>query len=455
MRLFAQRSIDSFFGIEDGFGRTGFRRNEAGVRVTHDSVLTDDSVLAAVSLLAGDIAGLPMRAYVTDGHLTKPLARQPDWIDAPDPLDPAITDVAHKSQVALSVLLAGNAYVYCSPNIFNPVTLTVLNPVRVRVTKPGTERLFEVLARGSAFEDWTPRNIETLSSAQVLHIPYMLRPGRLEGLSPVDAQSGNFGISEALRRWLETFFGKGAQVQGFVSLPESASPEAVEDTAERINKRYGGWRKAGILGALGGGAKWEKTGLTPQDADLAGLWRRQLELAARVYGIPPFMIGSQEAAGVAYASAVERAQHYIDHCLMRYTRPIEKAYSRLVPGDGRLSVPHSNTEIRFNFDALLRGDPKARWESYKSGLEAKSRTIDEVRALENLPPMGDYTQEQLEGPGGLLQTPNNNGRPVAAGGQLEDLTGTASDVSGASPTPTGPTPPAPKPMQLIPGGLPK
>lgn len=429
MQLFARRSMtaDDLFGsgYDNARGRT-----EASVSVNHDSALTDDAILSAVSLLAGDIAGLPMRAFSTsDTGLTQPLPRQPSWLDAPDPMDMAITDVAHKTQVALSILLAGNAYVMCEPSVFDPVRLTVLDPTRVRVIKPGQERLFEVMGRSSIYDAWSPGDVlDTLSASQVLHIPYMLRPGRLEGLSPIDAQAGNVGISLSMRKWVETFFGKGAQVAGLVVLPQGAGAVEVESVQARIASKWSSWRKAGAVGVLSGGATWMKTGLTPQDANLDVLWRRQLEMAARIFGIPPFMVGSQEPAGVAYASSVERVQNYLDHCMTRYTRPMEKAYSRLVPGDGRLAVPGSNTEVRFVYDAFLRGDPKARWETYLAALQSKARTIDEIRALENLPPMGDYTPEQLAGPGGLLQSPNNN-----------DPSPDPAPADTAAPPPGGPT----------------
>lgn len=407
MNLFVRRSAEDVFFERNSDG--AYARTDAAVRVTHDSALTDDAILAAVSLLAGDIAGLPMRAFQTSGGLTQPLDRQPAWIEAPDPLDLAITDVQHRMQVALSLLLAGNAYVLCEPSVFDPVSLTVLDPTRVRVCKPGRERTFEVMSRSEQDGLWQPADVEMeLSSAQVLHIPYLLRPGRLTGVSPIDAQSGNLGISIAMRRWVETFFGKGGQVSGLVSLPVGATGQDVDGVQSRIQSKWSSWRKAGVIGVLGGGATFIRTGLSPQDADLGALWRRQLEMAARIYGIPPFMIGSQEPAGVAYASSVERAQHYIDHCLARYTRPIEKAYSRLVPGDGRLAVPGSNTEVRFVFDAFLRGDPGARWATYLTGLQAKAMTIGEVRALENKPPMSGYSPEYLAGPDGLYQTPQNS-----------------------------------------------
>lgn len=434
MQLFARRSVEDVF-FQQGIGGV-VPHNDAGVRVNADTALSDDAVLATVALIAGDIASLPMRAYATSASgLTQPLPRQPSWIEEPDPFDIAITDVAHKTQVALSLLLAGNAYVLCEPSVMNPTMLTVLDPTHVRVVKPGKERLFQVMGRSSIYADWQPDYpLDTLSSSQVLHIPYLLRPGRLEGLSPVAAQGGNVAISIAMRKWVESFFGKGGQVSGFVALPEGAKDADVDSVQERIQARWSGWRRAGVVGVLAGGAQWVRTGLSPQDANLDGLWRRQLEMAARIYGVPPFMVGSQEPAGVAYASSVERAQHYIDHCLNRYTRPIEKAYSRLVPGDGRLVVPHSDTEVRFVFDAFLRGDPKARWETYQVQANLKARPIGEIRALENLPPLSDYPQDYLEGPDGLLQTPNNNPRQFPAGDQ------------GPVPPGDAPVPPAPPTM---------
>jgi HK97 family phage portal protein len=418
MKLFAQRSfnyeIPTLYGsgVDDAIGRT-----EANVRINHDTVLSDDAILSAVSLLAGDIASLPMKAFETDETgLTQPLKQQPSWIEAPDPLDLAITDVQHKTQVALSILLAGNAYILCEPSVYDPVKLTVLNPIRIRVVKPDQQRRFQVMGRTSIYEDWEPSDIlTTYGDDQILHIPYMLRPGRLTGLSPIDAQAGNLGISLAMRKWVETFFGKGGQVSGFIVLPETVAAQALPAIEERIATKWASWRKAGIIGVLNGGASWMKTGLSPQDADLPGLWSRQLEVAARIYGIPPFMIGSQEPAGVAYASSVERAQHYIDHCMMRYTRPMEKAYSRLVPGDARLRIRGSNTEARFVYDAFLRGNPVDRANLFQTLLQSKQRIIDEVRALDNMPPMGDYSQEQLSGPGGLLETPNNNPRLFPGG----------------------------------------
>jgi HK97 family phage portal protein len=54
--------------------------------------------------------------------------------------------------------------------------------------------------------------------------------------------------------------------------------------------------------------------------------------------------------------------------------------------------------IEFNLEGLLRGDSKARAEFYASGLQNGWRTINEVRELENLPPVtgGDVPRMQMQ-----------------------------------------------------------
>lgn len=389
--LFSTRSISPATLFRTGADLT-YGRNEAGVTVTHESALTYSGIWACVRLLVGDISTLPLDAYIRDGGVRRPLRPKPDWIETPDPMDPSVTRIDHIGQVALSILLDGNAFVLAEPDVFNPVSLTVLNPVRVRVTKPRREPEYHVTdMHGRPTGD-------AMGPSNIIHIPYFRAAGSLRGMSPIDMNAGSIAISLAARKYVERFFGSGAMVPGFISLPVEATQPQADDVAKKIAEKHGGWRKAGTWGVLSGGAKVEKVGLSPQDADLTTIFRNQLEEGARIYGIPPFMVGSQEAAGVAYASSVERAQHYIDHALRHYIEPIEVAYRRLVPGP--------TTYVKFNYDAFLRGDTKSRYESYQTGLASKFLYLEDVWRLEDMDPGRKGT---------ALETPNNNGpKPTAA-----------------------------------------
>lgn len=377
--------LDSYVGL-----------NDAGVIVNADTALNYSGFWACVRLLASDISTLPLDALRKDPRgFNVPLEPAPTWIDRPDPEDPSITRIDHFAQVAISLLLDGNAFTLVTPSVFDPMKLEVLNPRRVEVRK--TKGVPEYIIRD---EHGRPTDY-VLTPANIIHISINRRPGQLRGMSPVEANQGSIGVALAAQKYIERFFGSGLQTPGFVTMPADATQLQADQVAAALQKRHGGWRKAHVPSVLTGGATWASSGITPRDAEMTAIFKQQLEEASRIFGIPPVMVGSQEPAGVAYASAVERAQHYIDHCLRHYVVPIEEGYGRLVPGDNRLAIPGSNTELRFNFGGLLRGDMKSRFEAYGTGLEKKFMRIDDVRRLEDWEPFGN------DG-GGLLQTPNNN-----------------------------------------------
>lgn len=359
--------------------------SHAGVSVTQDTALTYSGIWACVRLIASDISTLPVDAYRKVGESRVQLDNQPSWIDTPDPDDPSITHIDHFAQVAVSLLLDGNAFVLATPDVVNPIRLEVLNPRAVDVKK--SHRVPEYRLR-----DGRGQLGQVLGPLDIIHVKINAKPGALRGMSPIEANQGSIGISLAAQKWVERFFGQGAMMPGFVTVPVG-SQTSVDELASDLQKRHGGWRRSGLLGILTGGAEFKASGITPRDAELNAIFNHQLEEGARIYGIPPFMVGSQEPAGVAYASSVERAQHYIDHCLMHYIKPIEVAYTRLVPGDRRLLTPGSDTYMKFNVNALLRGDPAARSAFYRSQWEIGALNADEIRAAEERAPLPDKQGE--------------------------------------------------------------
>ena len=72
--------------------------------------------------------------------------------------------------------------------------------------------------------------------------------------------------------------------------------------------------------------------------------------------------------------------------LMQYLRKIEEALTDLSP---------LGQTIRVDTDVLLRSDTKSRYHSHRVGLEAGFLTIDEVRSIENLPPLTDEQRAEI------------------------------------------------------------
>jgi HK97 family phage portal protein len=367
-------------------------RNESGIHVSQRNALNDTAIWAAVTLLAGDISGLPAKAYREIGDIRQPLSSQPVWIQRPDPLDPTITWPVHIASAAISMLLDGSLFVLVEPDVFNPERLQVLNPTVVHVRKSGRIPMYDIRA--------ADRN-DSLTAANILHAPLFMRPGEDRGISPIDEHAEAIGLSRAAEKYSAKFFGSGATMSGIVEVPPTAgeyTEDDIKSLREQFSKTHGGWRKSYALGVLTGGAKWVPTSANPKDSQLIELRAYQVEEAARIYKIPPYMLGSQQPGAVAYASVEQAAINYVTHTLAHYLAPLEAAYSRLVPGDSRLSVPGSNTYFKFNVNGLLRGDATARANFYKAMWGVGALSPDDIRRFEDQPPIADGRGSQYFSP---------------------------------------------------------
>jgi HK97 family phage portal protein len=377
-------SFQTIFGHD--LERTG---NYGATRVTTESARRSMAVWACQSLISGDIATLPLQPYRKVGDDNRESLPTPSWINEPNPANANFTIVSHKRQAGLSLAQEGNAFVGVFPDVFNPLRLLVLNPSQVQEKDGEDSPVYEVTGANG-------RQLEVLSPLNLIHVPFILPPGEKRGLNPIEAARTGIAIDIAAQQQSLKFFDGGGLITGIIEIPAEAGVQdnkKIEDIRESFRRQRSG-PSGYSVGVLQGGAAWKNVGMSQADAQYLETRKFQLEEIARLYLIPPFMVGSQEASGVAYASAVERAQFYIDHCLTHYTTPIEAGYRRL------LNDP--DAYLKFNFNALLRGDTKTRYEAYGIALQNKFKTIDDVRRLEDDEPFGGTD-------GGFLETPNNNG----------------------------------------------
>lgn len=352
----------------------------AGVRVTAESAMRAASG-ACIRLIADDISSLPVDFFRKVGDDSIPIDA-PRWYDYPF-ANRWGTWPDHIAQVVVSFLTDGNAFVEGLPNTITVEHLDVLDPSKVTLTTVDGMTVYRYGARGIEYSD-----------AQLMHIPWITLPGKRRGLNVIDASKESTGLELAAREWAARFFSNGATLGGIIEVPREAgvlSKESAEALRDQFANRHTGKRKAFAFGVLTGGAKWVQNTVSPQEADLAPLWRHVLEEAARLYHVPPHLLASQESGGASFASVEQRSIAYVQHAIVPIVRRLETAYSRLLPGE--------DTFVKFNVNALLRGDIKTRAEAYSIALQNKWMKRSEVRRYEDLRPdpmADDY-----------LDTPNN------------------------------------------------
>jgi HK97 family phage portal protein len=371
---------DAKWGITD---TSATANSSAGEQVTIETALTSIAVQAAIRLLTNDIASLPVDALqrTTSGKQEIP---KPAWMVTPAPLNPNVTWDDHVKQVVFSLLTDGNAFIYALPNVMRAQELRALDPATVEIISTGTDTEYRVQGASSV-----------LTPFEIIHVPWVLRPGKARGLNPIEAAAQGLGIALAADSFVGDYFGNGAVPSSWIEVPPGVelTEQQITDIKDSVKREHVGKRKHHAAGMLTGGAKLVPFDYSNRDAQLLELRDHIVEEVARLFGIPPHMLGSQKPGAVGYASVEQRSIDYVQHALLPIINRIEKGYGRLLPS--------TETYIKFNLNGVLRGDSAARAAFYREMLQNRVMPLEEVRALEDLNPNPEAV--------GFLRTPNNSG----------------------------------------------
>lgn len=347
----------------------------SGADVSQRSSIQISAVFACVRLLADTVSTLPADTYLRVGDERRPYPA-PVWVTEPDS---DMTRQDFLQQIVVSLMLDGNAFVQVLRSGNGVAALVVLDPTRIEIRRNAESRRLEyVVDQGK----------RVLPSEDVLHITDLRRPGDLRGVSRVTELRQTLGLARALDEFAARFFGNGSTTTGIIEYPGNLNEEQARDLVDGFEAGHKGLRRAHRPGVLSGGARFQKTGVDPEAAQMLGSRQMSVEEIARIFGVPPHMIGLTTPGAMSYASVEQNAIQFVTHTLRPLVTKIESALTRLLPGDAFL---------RFNMDGLLRGDSISRAQYHSTALQAGWETVNDVRRIEDLPPVdgGDQIRVSL------------------------------------------------------------
>jgi len=343
--------------------------NQAGTVVNPETVFKVNAIFSAVSLISDTISTLPVDSYIRRDGARFAFRPRPAWVQQPD-ID--TTKEAFYGSLIVSMLLDGNGFV----RVFRDgsgrvINMTVLNPSKVEIRKNKVGEVVYVY-EGEG---------KPLNKNEMIHIPDVVRPGEIRGISRVTALKDNFGLALALESYAARFFGQGATTQGLIEFPGNLTPEQAKQLVDGFDARHRGFRKAHKTGVLSGGAKYVNTSVENDKAQFIDSRRMAVEDVARAFNIPPHLLGLPGTN--TYSSVEQNNIGWVTHTLRPIVQKLESAFTPLMANE-----PGGSTAfIKFTLDGLLRGDAATRFSAYSTGLQAGYLTINDIRRLEDLPPV--------------------------------------------------------------------
>ena len=364
-KAFERRAVS----YQQVFGSGGFfgGGTKSGVSIDQSNSLRIATVYACVRLLADTVSTLSWDTYRRRDGVRVPFRPRPIWLDSPDP-DSAATSDEFLSQVMVSLLLDGNAFIHVTRSGGDVVALTVLEPSRVEVRRNQSYRIEYAL----------PDVGVVFPKEDIVHIVEMRKPGSLRGVSRIDQLRESLGLTAALDDFAARFFGQGTTTSGIIEVPGALTREQAKDLVDGFEMGHKGGINAHRPGVLFGGAKWSKTGVDPDEAQMLESRRQQVEEIAKVFRVPLHMLSTAIQGAMSYASVEQNAIQFASYTVRPYVTKIENALTKLLP-DGVF--------VRMNMDAILRGDLQSRFNAYSVGTQAGFLSINDIHRLEDMAPV--------------------------------------------------------------------
>lgn len=347
---------------------TGFP-GVAGVDVNTTTAEGISAVYACVAAISETVGSLPLDVYrrTDDGRekaRSHPLYRL--LHDAPNNYQTALE---FREQMQRHVLLRGNAY---AEIVWNPngsvKALLPMHPDSVTVLRSSLGNLVYDHVDGKG-------NQRRLLADEVLHLRYHSDDGIL-GRSPIQVARDTIGLALAERTHGAKMFEQGTKLSGVIETAPGTTKEQAGQIRESWAAGQSGVSNHGKTAVLPQGATFKTVSMTLEDAEWIEARRLSIVETARLFRVPPVMIGDMEAAN--YSNVVELARFFVTNTLRRHLVMWEQAVNRACITNPAFFVEH-------NVEGLLRGDSLARANFYQRGIEDGWMLRSEVRRIENLP----------------------------------------------------------------------
>jgi len=273
------------------------------------------------------------------------------------------------------VALYGNAYALKVMSGALVEELIPFHPLKVRVIK-------DDLFLPPVYElQVSPGVTRRYPASDILHLRDLTLDG-VTGLSRIEQARQGIVLTQGAETYATAQFMNSAE-PGVVLLSEKTLTKPQQDRLiESWKAAHQGPANANQPTVLEGGMKIERPTTTNKDSQFIELRTFQVEDIARLYGVPPHLIGLTEKQ-TSYGTGVEQmAIGFLEFNLLDWLVMWETAVKRdLLSEDTDKSVFGEHL-----VDSLLRADLKTRMDAYALGIQNGILSRNDARKKENLPP---------------------------------------------------------------------
>ncbi|CAM3307517.1 phage portal protein [Halomonas lysinitropha] len=353
------------------------RQSSAGTMVNTETALAVGALRACVTLLAESVAQLPCELYRRDDNGGRARAVDHPLYDLihsqPNRKD---TSFEYYEQGMGALTLEGNEFSLIDRDGAGyPRELIPVHPKKVRVLKgPDGMPYYQLLEHAD----------EIVPMRMMHHVKAFSIDGFV-GLSPIATNADAIGLALATEQHAAAVFQRGTTMSGVIQRPQAATPiqdqAKVDRLLEKFAERHSGLRNMFSVALLQEGMEYKQLAMDNEKAQLLESRNFGVIEVCRLYKVPPHMI--QQLDKATFNNIEHQGLQYVIYTLLPWIKRKEAAMMR----DLLLPEERKNLYIEFNVGGLLRGDQKSRYEAYALGRQWGWLSVNDIRRLENMPPI--------------------------------------------------------------------
>jgi len=353
---------------------------KSGVFITADTALKISTVYACVTILSQTIASLPMTVNrKLPGGGNEPVTDHS--------LYSILHDNFNREQSSYEAREMGIGHLKLRGNWYNRIerkgnadiiAIYPLNPAYMTVKRINGQVWYDY--QPGIEEDPLGNRGGVYMSDDIWHVKGFSNDG-LTGLSTISYARESMGTAKALGDFQAEFFGRRAIPGNILEHPGALTTQAKSNLKESLHEYAASRRHETLI--LEEGMKWQSVGVSNKDAQFIELSGASVRDIARWFGVPLVLLQEPEKVAT-YASVEQFMLSFAKLTIWLITRRIEQsANRRLLTQDER----DSGLFTKLNLKGMLEGDFKTRMEGFRIGREGGWLCADDIRELEDMPPL--------------------------------------------------------------------
>lgn len=374
----------------------------SGQNVTEDTALRYSAFWCCVRVISETGATLPWQVFQKTKTGRKEIDNDLAWMLAVQP-NSEMSPFAFKELMLRRAAVCGNGYAEIErDNGGRPVALWPIMSERVYPRRDEDGRLVYYVRD-------IDQGIVELQASDVFHLKGPGGDG-IEGYSVLHMAAESVGLGMAMQEFGANFFGNGAHVGGALMHPKTLSPGARKNLEDSVTKSTG--RKNALsLRVFEEGMTYERIGIPPEDAQFLESRGAQVRDIARWFRMPPHKLA--DLADAKWANIEWQSIDFVTDVMVPWVCRMEQEANAKLFGRNNRGTMYT----KLNLAGLLRGDMKARYDSYAVGRQWGWLSGNDIRQLEDLNPIpnGDLyiLPANFTTPAILKKGPQPQGSPAA------------------------------------------